>query len=382
MCRRLGLDAGAGATVWHPKLSCGCHLGAQAAGSRADSSSAACPWWPPITGHGAPQCHAAPTHRLVARPGRADAISAVGMVLEHYDTDKRFPTYGFGAGLPPSFTASHCFALNGNPSDPEVEGMQGILQAYRWAPGAGGATPTNPSGGAGDAAGVHVSGQSSREVRSDSAYQVPVCRAQWQACGHKRRLPTLAVHAPAHLHAPLHRRQALNSVRLSGPTLFAPVIQTAAQVGGMPGGCLGGQCWWLTTERSVRFLPLATAAVSRAWVPAAARQRLRRTCRAPNVHHHTSACPVAAGGAALASPAVLCAHDTDRRVSVALVQSLECGKPVRVCMRRSSQGAHRCLRWPRLPLGSSPGSTLAASRTPSLCTLPVCLLAGRVPPTA
>ncbi|PSC75848.1 copine-3 [Micractinium conductrix] len=88
-----------------------------------------------------------------------DAISAVGMVLEHYDTDKRFPTYGFGAGLPPSFTASHCFALNGNPSDPEVEGMQGILQAYR---------------------------------------------------------------------------QALNSVRLSGPTLFAPVIQTAAQLAAQP----------------------------------------------------------------------------------------------------------------------------------------------------
>ncbi|KAL4428007.1 hypothetical protein ABPG75_002096 [Micractinium tetrahymenae] len=60
-----------------------------------------------------------------------EAISAVGRVLEHYDTDKNFPAFGFGAALPPSGSTSHCFALNFNPSNPEVAGVQGILQAYR-----------------------------------------------------------------------------------------------------------------------------------------------------------------------------------------------------------------------------------------------------------
>lgn len=55
----------------------------------------------------------------------------MGRVLEHYDTDKRFPAYGFGAALPPSGATSHCFALNFNPANPEVAGVQGILQAYR-----------------------------------------------------------------------------------------------------------------------------------------------------------------------------------------------------------------------------------------------------------
>ena len=63
----------------------------------------------------------------------AEAILAVGRVLEHYDTDKRFPAWGFGAALPPHNTVSHCFPLNGNPASPEVAGVQGILQAYRWA---------------------------------------------------------------------------------------------------------------------------------------------------------------------------------------------------------------------------------------------------------
>jgi hypothetical protein len=53
------------------------------------------------------------------------------MVLEHYDTDKLFPAYGFGAALPPTFQTSHAFALNGTPGQPEVAGVQGILQAYR-----------------------------------------------------------------------------------------------------------------------------------------------------------------------------------------------------------------------------------------------------------
>ena len=92
---------------------------------------------------------------LCAPGAVADAISAVGGVLEHYDTDQKYPAYGFGAVLPPSAAANHCFPLNGNPSNPEVAGVRGILDAYR---------------------------------------------------------------------------HTLSTVRLSGPTLFAPIINAAAQV--------------------------------------------------------------------------------------------------------------------------------------------------------
>ena len=58
------------------------------------------------------------------------AILAVGHVLEFYDTDRRFPTYGFGA-CPAGFpTANHCFALNGTEGYPEVEGVAGIMEVY------------------------------------------------------------------------------------------------------------------------------------------------------------------------------------------------------------------------------------------------------------
>jgi len=61
----------------------------------------------------------------------AQAISAVGKVIEFYDSDKLFPLYGFGAKTrtqpgPPS----HCFALNGDESAPEAQGVQGILETY------------------------------------------------------------------------------------------------------------------------------------------------------------------------------------------------------------------------------------------------------------
>ncbi|KAI7838705.1 hypothetical protein COHA_007502 [Chlorella ohadii] len=88
-----------------------------------------------------------------------DAISAVGRVLEFYDHDKMFPCYGFGAGLPPNNVTSHCFPLNGDAHNPEVAGVQGILEAYR---------------------------------------------------------------------------HTLSTVRLSGPTLFAPLVNAAAQIAAQP----------------------------------------------------------------------------------------------------------------------------------------------------
>jgi hypothetical protein len=60
------------------------------------------------------------------------AISAVGSVVEQYDTDKMFPVFGFGARvrLPNGqFTAvQHCFPVYGGAV--EVKGVDGILRAY------------------------------------------------------------------------------------------------------------------------------------------------------------------------------------------------------------------------------------------------------------
>lgn len=55
---------------------------------------------------------------------------AVGEILAAYDSDNLFPVYGFGAKLPPTMQVSHLFPLTGNPNQPEVVGIAGILQAY------------------------------------------------------------------------------------------------------------------------------------------------------------------------------------------------------------------------------------------------------------
>nr|CAD1824332.1 unnamed protein product [Ananas comosus var. bracteatus] len=57
------------------------------------------------------------------------AILEVGDVLQFYDSDKRFPAWGFGA-RPIDGPVSHCFNLNGSTYQPEVEGIQGIMSAY------------------------------------------------------------------------------------------------------------------------------------------------------------------------------------------------------------------------------------------------------------
>jgi len=43
------------------------------------------------------------------------AIRSVGSVLQCYDTDKRFPVYGFGGRI--NGQVSHAFPLNGNPNN-------------------------------------------------------------------------------------------------------------------------------------------------------------------------------------------------------------------------------------------------------------------------
>lgn len=60
------------------------------------------------------------------------AIRSVGSIIACYDRRQRFPVYGYGARMPNGET-SHCFALNGNPGNPEVDGIEGILGAYHLA---------------------------------------------------------------------------------------------------------------------------------------------------------------------------------------------------------------------------------------------------------
>ena len=58
------------------------------------------------------------------------AIRSVGSILAAYDKDQMFPVHGYGAKLP-NGKVSHCFPLNENESNPEVCGVQGILDVYK-----------------------------------------------------------------------------------------------------------------------------------------------------------------------------------------------------------------------------------------------------------
>ncbi|AES82568.1 putative C2 domain, von Willebrand factor, type A, copine, protein BONZAI [Medicago truncatula] len=57
------------------------------------------------------------------------AIMEVGEVIQFYDSDKRFPAWGFGGKIPGGIV-SHCFNLNGSLTSSEVVGVEGIMEAY------------------------------------------------------------------------------------------------------------------------------------------------------------------------------------------------------------------------------------------------------------
>ena len=58
-------------------------------------------------------------------------IKTVGNILQYYDSDKHITALGFGARIPPNDkVASHCFALNGDIFSPDVDGLDGVVEAY------------------------------------------------------------------------------------------------------------------------------------------------------------------------------------------------------------------------------------------------------------
>jgi len=59
------------------------------------------------------------------------AIRACGDIVAYYDYDQKFPAFGFGGKFYGNPNVDHCFPLNGNPNDPEINGIDGILQTYR-----------------------------------------------------------------------------------------------------------------------------------------------------------------------------------------------------------------------------------------------------------
>ncbi|XP_044276818.1 copine-6 [Varanus komodoensis] len=59
------------------------------------------------------------------------ALSSVGEICQDYDSDKRFPAFGFGARIPPDFEVSHDFAINFEPENPECERISGVIEAYK-----------------------------------------------------------------------------------------------------------------------------------------------------------------------------------------------------------------------------------------------------------
>ena len=52
-------------------------------------------------------------------------------ILQYYNQSKRIAAYGFGAKVHPQHNTTHCFALTGNMFEPEVQGVQGLIEVYQ-----------------------------------------------------------------------------------------------------------------------------------------------------------------------------------------------------------------------------------------------------------
>ena len=72
-------------------------------------------------------------HFRGAKSQYEQAITNVGEIIQQYDTDKRFPFYGFGAKVPDMDPEriSHCFPINGKPWDPEIYTINNVVKTYK-----------------------------------------------------------------------------------------------------------------------------------------------------------------------------------------------------------------------------------------------------------
>ena len=62
------------------------------------------------------------------------AIASITQILMNYDSDKRIPSFGFGAKTKfgGNLTqTSHCFVLSGNPQEVEACGPEHLITMYR-----------------------------------------------------------------------------------------------------------------------------------------------------------------------------------------------------------------------------------------------------------
>jgi hypothetical protein len=59
------------------------------------------------------------------------AIRSCGSIVAYYDYDQLFPAFGFGGRFCGDQKAHHCYPLNMNFDNPEIAGVDGILQCYR-----------------------------------------------------------------------------------------------------------------------------------------------------------------------------------------------------------------------------------------------------------
>lgn len=59
------------------------------------------------------------------------AIRACGSIVAYYDYDQLFPCFGYGCRLPNSRTVSHRFALNFEENNPNVQGIDEVIEVYK-----------------------------------------------------------------------------------------------------------------------------------------------------------------------------------------------------------------------------------------------------------
>jgi hypothetical protein len=59
------------------------------------------------------------------------AIRSCGDIVAYYDYDQLFPVYGYGFKFKNGSGVSHCYPINENPQDPNINTIDGVLQQYR-----------------------------------------------------------------------------------------------------------------------------------------------------------------------------------------------------------------------------------------------------------